>query len=224
MPASKKKSRGSIRVQGEYRRRGRSYGTENRCVPCILTLVQTHKNVALSFSISYLFLPGMSSLKSAWPDLQASRRGMRVAQPHDFPALRPVAWPECRARQKTKWEGGFAFPFPVLHIMLKSWVSNSARYLAGTQAARAGIHSARCAVHNCLNPLNIGLPNPVGPPVGVGYLNTERHILAAKLAFCHVSHLLFTGQIQNNRTILSGLLKKCKPFLLFSCACLQGIL
>jgi len=93
--------------------------------------------------------------------------------------------------------------------------SHRARHLAGTQAARAGIYPARGTIHDCFDTLDVGLPSSVGAPVGVRNLNTKRHIFAAKFTFRHVSHLLFTRQIQNNRTILAGLADKCKQFLTF---------
>lgn len=96
-----------------------------------------------------------------------------------------------------------------------SMESDRARHLAGTQAARASIHPARRTVYDCLHTLDVGFPSPVRAPVGVGNLNTKRHIFAAKFTFRHVSHLLFTRQIQNNRTILAGIRKKCKQFLTF---------
>lgn len=118
---------------------------------------------------------------------------------------------------KNKKEGHPASLFLIWHPMSNVWhlTSHRACHLAGAQAARAGIHPARGTVHDCLDTLDVGLPSPVGAPVGMGNLNTKRHIFAAKFTFRHVSHLLFTRQIQNNETILAGLADKCKQFLTF---------
>ena len=60
-------------------------------------------------------------------------------------------------------------------------------YLAGTQATGAGINSLGTAFDDCFHAFDIGLPRPVGTTVGVGNLNSERYILTADVALCHVS-------------------------------------
>ena len=46
---------------------------------------------------------------------------------------------------------------------------------------------ARSAVDNCLNALYVGFPSSVGSSMRVGNLNSERDVLTADIAFCHVS-------------------------------------
>ena len=55
----------------------------------------------------------------------------------------------------------------------------------GAQAASAGINSARCAVYNRSNLLNIGLVGSVASSVRVGNLNSESDTLAADFTFSH---------------------------------------
>ena len=69
--------------------------------------------------------------------------------------------------------------------------SDRSRDLAGTQAARAGVNSARGTVNDRLHSLYVGLPGSVGPSVGMGNLDTELHVFAAKIAFCHVERTSF---------------------------------
>ena len=72
----------------------------------------------------------------------------------------------------------------VSHLIL---ASNSAGYLARTQAACAGINSAGSAVDHSLHPFHIGLPGPVGSSVWVGHLDTELNAFTAIITFCHLS-------------------------------------
>ena len=55
----------------------------------------------------------------------------------------------------------------------------------GAQAASAGVNSARCAVYNRSNLLNIGLVGSVASSVRVGNLNSESDTLAADFTFSH---------------------------------------
>lgn len=68
--------------------------------------------------------------------------------------------------------------------------SDSTDNLVRTQATGAGVNVAGGTVYNSLNPLNIGLPGAVAPPMGMGYLNTKGNAFAADVAFCHTLHLL----------------------------------
>ena len=61
--------------------------------------------------------------------------------------------------------------------------------LVGAEASGTSVHMARSTVHNCLNPLNIGLPCTVGTSVRVGNLNSEGHALATKITLRHSLHL-----------------------------------
>ena len=65
--------------------------------------------------------------------------------------------------------------------------SNSAGYLARTQAACAGINSAGSALDDSLHPFNVGLPGSVGTTMRVGHLDTELNAFAAIITFCHLS-------------------------------------
>ena len=67
---------------------------------------------------------------------------------------------------------------------------DGALYLTGTQASCTDIDMAGGTVNNCLNTLHIGLPGSVGASVGMGDLDTESNALTAKIALCHLLHLL----------------------------------
>ena len=62
---------------------------------------------------------------------------------------------------------------------------HSAGDLARTEATGADVHVLGSAVHNSLDPLDVGLPGPVGATVGVGDLDAEAHALVAEFAFSH---------------------------------------
>ena len=62
--------------------------------------------------------------------------------------------------------------------------------LTGTQASCTDIDMARNTLNNSLNALNIGLPGSVGTSVGMGDLDTKGNALTAKIALCHLLHLL----------------------------------
>ena len=49
---------------------------------------------------------------------------------------------------------------------------------------------ARSTVNDSLHTLDIGLPSPVGTPVGVGNLDPEGNALVAELTLSHPLHLL----------------------------------
>ena len=66
---------------------------------------------------------------------------------------------------------------------------DSSLYKTGTQAACAGIYSARSTVNDSLNLLNVGLECSVAASVGVRHLDAECYALAADFALCHVKHL-----------------------------------
>ena len=59
--------------------------------------------------------------------------------------------------------------------------------LVGTEASGTSVHMARSTVDNGLNPLNIGLPGPVGTSVGVGNLNTKSNALATIITLRHLA-------------------------------------
>ena len=67
---------------------------------------------------------------------------------------------------------------------------DGALYLTGTQASCTDIDMARSTLNNSLNALNIGLPGSVGTSVGMGNLDTKGNALTAKIALCHLLHLL----------------------------------
>ena len=68
--------------------------------------------------------------------------------------------------------------------------SHSASNFAATEATCTDINMTVRAVHDSLDTLYIGLPGPVGTPVRVAHLNTERDTFAAKFTLCHLLHLL----------------------------------
>lgn len=55
---------------------------------------------------------------------------------------------------------------------------------------------ARGSLNNCLNALNVRLPLSVGASVGMGNLYTKSYALTAKIALCHLLHLLAINKIQ----------------------------
>ena len=58
-------------------------------------------------------------------------------------------------------------------------------YLTGAQASGTYIDMAGSTLYNSLDTLYVGLPGSVGCSVGVGYLVTEGHALAANFTLCH---------------------------------------
>ena len=62
--------------------------------------------------------------------------------------------------------------------------------LTGTQASCTDIDMAGRTLNNSLDALNIGLPGSVGTSVGMGNLDTKGNALTAKIALCHLLHLL----------------------------------
>ena len=60
-------------------------------------------------------------------------------------------------------------------------------YLAGTQAAGAGVYTLRCTVNKCLYSSDIRFPSSVGTSVGVGNLDAEGYVLSANFTFSHLS-------------------------------------
>ena len=67
----------------------------------------------------------------------------------------------------------------------KRAISDGPRDLTAAEAAGARINVLRGTVDDGLDALHIGFPGAVGPSVRVGNLDAERHILVAKLTFCH---------------------------------------
>ena len=57
--------------------------------------------------------------------------------------------------------------------------------LAGAQATGAYVNGRVRTVNDCLHLADVGLPSSVGLAVGVGYVVTEGHALAANAAICH---------------------------------------
>ena len=91
-------------------------------------------------------------------------------------------------------------------------VLDGAGHFIGTQATGAGVDVARCAVDNCLNALYVGFPSSGGSSVRMGNLDSERDVLTADIAFCHVSAPPYTTLNKVNSNILSDSQGKCKLF------------
>ena len=68
--------------------------------------------------------------------------------------------------------------------------SDGALNLTGTQASSTDVDMARSSVNNCLYAFDIGFPGSVGTSVGMGDFDTESDTLTAKIALCHLLHLL----------------------------------
>ena len=64
---------------------------------------------------------------------------------------------------------------------------DGAGYLAGTNAAGAGVNVLGRTVYHSLNSSYIGLPGPVGSSMRMGNLNAESYTLTADIALCHLS-------------------------------------
>ena len=64
---------------------------------------------------------------------------------------------------------------------------DGAGYLAGTNAAGAGVNVLGRTVYHSLNSSYIGLPGPVGSSMRMGNLNAESNTLTADVALCHLS-------------------------------------
>ena len=62
--------------------------------------------------------------------------------------------------------------------------------LTGTEASGADVHVGRSTIHDCLHPLDIGLPGAVGAAMRVGNLDAENDVLVAEFTFGHVAYLL----------------------------------
>ena len=75
----------------------------------------------------------------------------------------------------------------VLHCstVIGRWESDSPLNLVRTEASGTSVHMARSTVHDCLDPLHIGLPGSVGTSVGVGNLNTKGNALATIITLRH---------------------------------------
>jgi hypothetical protein len=67
---------------------------------------------------------------------------------------------------------------------------NSTLNLTGTQAAGAGVHTARAAVNERLDTADIRLEQSVGADVGVGYRNPESYALTADVTLGHYNNPL----------------------------------
>ena len=67
--------------------------------------------------------------------------------------------------------------------------SDGPLYLIGTEASGTSVHMAGSSIHDCLDPLDVGLPFAVGTSVGVGHLNTKGNALATKITLRHSLHL-----------------------------------
>jgi hypothetical protein len=75
-------------------------------------------------------------------------------------------------------------------------------HLACLEAGGADVESSRRAVHDRADLLDVGVPTPLGPPVGVAELHPEAGVLAADLA--HGRHdALFVSSF-GNRTNAAG--------------------
>ena len=75
-------------------------------------------------------------------------------------------------------------------------MSDSSGDFTGTQTPGTNIDMAGRTIDDRLDTLDIGLPGPVGTPVGVGYLDPESHTLVTELTLCHPLHLL---AVQNSK-------------------------
>ena len=64
---------------------------------------------------------------------------------------------------------------------------DGAGYLAGTNAAGAGVNVLGRTVYHSLNSSYIGLPGPVGSSMRMGNLNAESYTITADIALCHLS-------------------------------------
>ena len=69
-------------------------------------------------------------------------------------------------------------------------MSDSSGDFTGTQTPGTNIDMAGRTIDDRLDTLDIGLPGPVGTPVGVGHLDPESHTLVTELTLCHPLHLL----------------------------------
>ena len=58
---------------------------------------------------------------------------------------------------------------------------------------------ARSTVNDRLDALDVGLPSSVGTSVGMGDFDTESDTLTAKIALCHLLHLLAIKEYQDER-------------------------
>ena len=65
--------------------------------------------------------------------------------------------------------------------------SDGAGYLAGTNAAGAGVNILGRTVYHSLNSSYIGLPGPVGSSMRMGNLDAKSYTLTADIALCHLS-------------------------------------
>ena len=102
--------------------------------------------------------------------------------------------------------------------------SHSAGDLTGTEASGADVHVGRSTIHDCLHPLDIGLPGAVGAAMRVGNLDAENDVLVAEFTFGHVAYLLaMTRRIIRRRVafyeasndILADSEHNCKCFFQF---------
>ena len=97
---------------------------------------------------------------------------------------------------------------------------DSSLNLVGTEASGTSVHMARSTVDNGLNPLNIGLPGPVGTSVGVGNLNTEGNALATIITLRHNCTSYLHNKIKSNLCFahsrlntIAEIVTNCKCFL-----------
>ena len=67
---------------------------------------------------------------------------------------------------------------------------DSSGNFTGTQTPGTNVHMARGTIDDCLHTLDIGLPRPVGTPVGVGHLDAKGNTLVTELTLSHPLHLL----------------------------------
>lgn len=67
--------------------------------------------------------------------------------------------------------------------------SDGPLHLVGTEASGTSVHMAGSPIHDCLDPLHIGLPLAIGTSVGVRNLNTKGNALTTKITLRHSLHL-----------------------------------
>lgn len=79
----------------------------------------------------------------------------------------------------------FGFQCPYAEIR-----SHRTSDLAAAEAPSAGVNVDRLAVYDRLNALHVGLPSPIGAPMGMAHLDAVRNTLITEFTLCHLPHLL----------------------------------
>ncbi len=90
---------------------------------------------------------------------------------------------------------------------------DSSGNFTGTQTPGTNVHMARGTIDDCLHTLDIGLPRPVGTPVGVGHLDAKGNTLVTELTLSHPLHLLavaYSVPFTGTTGIIAETEEKCK--------------